>query len=109
MEPTIAKFARDVVSVELEEPFSDTDEEDEAVRKKRATHVRPHLNLPLPRGRIRTLSGTVPTTGFVLQPLRYLSPSSLTVNCDAFRVDSENREKHLSLDRVSKKSRSVMR
>lgn len=50
---------------ELEEPFSDSEEEDEnsaAVRARRAA-TRPHLKLPMPRRRIRSLSGTVPPTG----------------------------------------------
>jgi len=41
---------------ELEEPFSDSDEEAERVQQK--------PSLIIPRGRIRTLSGTIPPTGF---------------------------------------------
>ncbi|VDM27334.1 unnamed protein product [Toxocara canis] len=41
--------------VELDEPFSDSDEEQKGVKK---------LTLPIPRGRIRTLSGTVPVVGY---------------------------------------------
>lgn len=47
---------------DLDEPFSDSEGED----GPRASKVpsRPKLNLPLPRGRIRTLSGTVPPVGY---------------------------------------------
>uniref|UniRef100_A0A915APY1 C2H2-type domain-containing protein n=1 Tax=Parascaris univalens TaxID=6257 RepID=A0A915APY1_PARUN len=41
---------------ELDEPFSDSDEEVSKSVKK--------LTLPIPRGRIRTLSGTVPIVGY---------------------------------------------
>ncbi|KHN82741.1 Zinc finger protein [Toxocara canis] len=40
---------------ELDEPFSDSEEEQKGVKK---------LTLPIPRGRIRTLSGTVPVVGY---------------------------------------------
>ncbi|CAJ0954668.1 unnamed protein product, partial [Mesorhabditis belari] len=43
---------------DLEEPFSDTD--DETVRRRQPEKP----NLFIPRGRIRTLSGTVPVTGY---------------------------------------------
>uniref|UniRef100_A0A914VV17 C2H2-type domain-containing protein n=1 Tax=Plectus sambesii TaxID=2011161 RepID=A0A914VV17_9BILA len=44
---------------DLEEPFSDSD--DEGAVKAPSTRK---LNLPIPRGRIRTLSGTVPAVGY---------------------------------------------
>lgn len=43
--------------VELDEPFSDSDEE-----SPRHVHQKPCLVIP--RGRIRTLSGTVPPNGY---------------------------------------------
>lgn len=45
-----------IFAVELDEPFSDSDEEVSKSVKK--------LTLPIPRGRIRTLSGTVPIVGY---------------------------------------------
>uniref|UniRef100_A0A914WL95 ZN622/Rei1/Reh1 zinc finger C2H2-type domain-containing protein n=1 Tax=Plectus sambesii TaxID=2011161 RepID=A0A914WL95_9BILA len=47
------------IAVDLEEPFSDSD--DEGAVKAPSTRK---LNLPIPRGRIRTLSGTVPAVGY---------------------------------------------
>ena len=44
---------------ELEEPFSDSD--DDSTSRPRLPQK---MQLPIPRGRIRTLSGTVPVVGF---------------------------------------------
>ncbi|GMS80720.1 hypothetical protein PENTCL1PPCAC_2895 [Pristionchus entomophagus] len=43
---------------DLDEPFSDSDDESPRHREPQK------MQLPIPRGRIRTLSGTVPTVGF---------------------------------------------
>lgn len=51
--------------VELEEPFSSSEEElDEAAAATQKRRLHPALSLPLPRRRIRTLSGMVAPTGF---------------------------------------------
>lgn len=46
----------------MEEPFSESEDEDKAGEMPKFT--RPHFNLPMPRRRIRTLSGTIPPVGF---------------------------------------------
>ncbi len=52
----------DLILVDMEEPFSESDDDTESKAKLAIASRR--LNLPIARGRVRSLSGTVPIVGY---------------------------------------------
>lgn len=63
LEKRFVAFFKFSVIVELEEPFSESDEEEGMAEARRKRQAKPQMLLPMPRRRIRTLSGTIPAVG----------------------------------------------